>query len=70
MSATLTADGGMTEGQLCGGPEDGRDVLVPLTNGLPPPAIIQPSGRYRADGILPCGLLRYVLEVRIMDPNE
>jgi hypothetical protein len=62
MSSTLTAAGETTEGQLCGGPQDGRDVLVPLTNGLPPPVLIRPSGRYVADGILTNGLLRYRLE--------
>jgi hypothetical protein len=62
MNAGLTASGEMTEGQLFGGPQDGRDILVPLTNGLPPPCIIKPSGRYLADGRLASGLIRYSLE--------
>jgi hypothetical protein len=61
-SATLTPSGEAAEGQLFGGPQDGRDVLIPLTNGRPPFSIIRPSGRYLADGCLPGGLYRYSLE--------
>lgn len=57
-----TASGEFTEAQLFGGPQDGRDVLVPLSNGQPPREIIQPSGRYLRDADTKDGLPRYSLE--------
>lgn len=65
MSDTVTGETG--EGQLFGGPQDGRDVLVPLMNGRPPASLVRPSGRYLADGVLaehtPAGaVVRYTLE--------
>lgn len=62
MKENNTASGEMTEGQLFGGPQDGRDILVALCNGLPPAWIIKPGGRYLADGFLSTGEVRYTLE--------
>lgn len=41
-----TQTGDMADGQLVGGPQDGRDILIPLHDGMPPLEISQPSGTY------------------------
>ncbi len=47
------------EGQLFGGPHDGRDILLPLTAGEPPPAVRHAGLLYLRDGRLSDGRPRY-----------